>query len=309
MLAYVVRRLLWLPVLLLAISFVTFALGRFGPGDPVQVLQGQHLNPEIQERVRHELGLDKPFLEQYQQYVTSALQGDFGVSYKYRGEAVSDLILRRLAVSAQLSMAAIIVSLTLGILIGIASALRAGTAFDLFVAAASSAAYAIPSFVSAPMLMWLFAGQLKVLPVSGWDGILSARAILPVTVISLSSIAYIARQTRASVLEVLDQDYVRTARAKGLLEKRVIFQHVLPNSLIPIATIGGLMLGSLVGGFFITESVFGIPGIGRLGVEALFSRDYPVIMAMTLLIATAYVLANLVVDLTYAFLDPRIRYK
>ena len=308
MLAYVVRRLLWLPVLLLVISFVTFALGRFGPGDPVQILQGQHLNPEVQERVRHELGLDKPFLEQYQTYVTSALQGDFGVSYKYRGEAVSELITQRSLVSAQLAGASIVISLVLGILIGVWSALRAGSIADLFVAGASSVAFALPTFVSAPLLMWFFASYLKILPVSGWDGIFSTRAILPVTVISLGSIAYIARQTRASVLEVLDQDYVRTARAKGLHEQRVIFRHVLPNGLIPIATIGGLMLTELVGGFFITESIFGIPGVGRLGVESLFSRDYPVIMALTLIVATAYVLANLVVDIMYAVLDPRIRY-
>jgi len=308
MVTYVVRRLLWLPILLVAISMITFALGLYGPGDPVLVMLGQHANPEAAARVRHELGLDRPFLVQYADYVWKALHGDFGESLKYRGQPVGRLIAQRLWVSAQLNMAVLAIGIAVGIPLGIIAALRRNTWLDYLVVSLTVGGISLPTFVIAPILMWLLARQFRLLPSGGWEGIFSSRIIMPAMVLSTGPIAVFARQTRASMLEVIQQDYVRTARAKGLTERTVILGHVLRNALIPLFTIFGLMLGGLVTGTFITETIFGIPGIGRLALDAFFSRDYPVIMAGTLVVAIAYISANLLVDVGYSFIDPRIRY-
>jgi len=308
MVTYVVRRLLWLPILLVAISMITFALGLYGPGDPVLVMLGQHANPEAAARVRHELGLDRPFLVQYADYVWKALHGDFGESLKYRGQPVGRLIAQRLWVSAQLNMAVLAIGIVVGIPLGIIAALRRNTWLDYLVVSLTIGGISLPTFVIAPILMWLLARQFRLLPSGGWEGIFSSRIIMPAMVLSTGPIAVFARQTRASMLEVIQQDYVRTARAKGLTERTVILGHVLRNALIPLFTIFGLMLGGLVTGTFITETIFGIPGIGRLALDAFFSRDYPVIMAGTLVVAIAYISANLLVDVGYSFIDPRIRY-
>lgn len=308
MVTYVVRRLLWLPILLVAISMITFALGLYGPGDPVLVMLGQHANPEAAARVRHELGLDRPFLVQYADYVWKALHGDFGESLKYRGQPVGRLIAQRLWVSAQLNMAVLPIGIAVGIPLGIIAALRRNTWLDYLAVSLTVGGISLPTFVIAPILMWLLARQFRLLPSGGWEGIFSSRIIMPAMVLSTGPIAVFARQTRASMLEVIQQDYVRTARAKGLTERIVILGHVLRNALIPLFTIFGLMLGGLVTGTFITETIFGIPGIGRLAFNAFFSRDYPVIMAETLVVAIAYISANLLVDVGYSFIDPRIRY-
>ncbi|MCL4371595.1 MAG: ABC transporter permease [Chloroflexi bacterium] len=309
MLVYAVRRLFWLPFLLLAVAFITFALGQYGPGDPVQVAMGQHVNPEVRDRVRHEMGLDRPFYEQFASYVWNALHGDLGVSYKYRGEPVFGLIGNRVAVSAQLAFLALLLAVALGIPLGIVASLHQRTWMDYLSISISLGGVSMPAFLLAPILMWFFAQQLKVLPAAGWGGIFSPQAVMPAIVMGVGPVAVLARQTRASLIEVLGQDYVRTARSKGLLEQTVLLHHVLRNGLIPIFTLIGLMLGSLVEGAFITETVFGIPGIGRLAVESLFARDYPVIMALTLMVAVSYTVANLMVDLSYGLLDPRIRYR
>lgn len=308
MVTYVVRRLLWLPILLVAISMITFALGLYGPGDPVLVMLGQHANPEAAARVRRELGLDRPFLVQYADYVWKALHGDFGESLKYRGQPVGRLIAQRLWVSAQLNMAVLAIGIVVGIPLGIIAALRRNTWLDYLVVSLTIGGISLPTFVIAPILMWLLARQFRLLPSGGWEGIFSSRIIMPAMVLSTGPIAVFARQTRASMLAVIQQDYVRTARAKGLTERIVILRHVLRNALIPLFTIFGLMLGGLVTGTFITETIFGIPGIGRLALDAFFSRDYPVIMAGTLVVAIAYISANLLVDVGYSFIDPRIRY-
>jgi peptide/nickel transport system permease protein len=308
MIAYFVRRLLWLPFLLLIIAFITFALGLYGPGDPVLVMLGQHADPEAAARVRHELGLDRPFLVQYADYVWKALHGDFGESLKYRGQPVGRLVVQRLRVSIQLNMAVLVIGVAVGIPLGTVAALHRNTWLDYLVVSLAVGGISFPTFVIAPILMWLLARQFHLLPPGGWEGILSNRTIMPAMVLSTGPVAVFARQTRASMLEVIQQDYVRTARAKGLTERIVILGHVLRNALIPLFTIFGLMLGGLVTGTFITETIFGIPGIGRLGFDAFFSRDYPVIMAETLIVAIAYILANLLVDMGYSFIDPRIRY-
>jgi ABC-type dipeptide/oligopeptide/nickel transport system permease component len=305
---YIVRRLLWLPLLLLAVSVITFALGLYGPGDPVQVLMGQHSNPETVARIRQERGLDRPFHEQYVLYVAHALQGDLGESYKYRGQPIGPLILDRIWVSVQLGLVALAMAVFLGVPLGVLAALKANTWVDRLTVGLTVAGISTPTFVLAPIVTWFFARQLRVLPAGGWDGIFSTKIIMPALVLGLGAVAVFARQTRASLLEVLNQDYVRTARAKGLRERTVIVGHALRNALLPIFTLLGMMLGDLPAGAFIVENVYGIPGIGRLGFESFFARDYPLIMALTLIVAASYVLVNLVVDVGYVFLDPRIRY-
>jgi peptide/nickel transport system permease protein len=308
MIRYVARRLLWLPLLLLAVSVITFALGLYGPGDPVQVLMGQHSDPETLARLRAEMGLDRPFADQFGLYIAHALQGDFGESYKYRGQPVGPLILDRIWVSVQLGLVAVVMAIVVGVPVGILAALKAGTWADRAAVGMTILGISTPTFVLAPIVTWLFARELRLLPAGGWDGIFSTKIIMPALVLGLGGVAVYARQTRASLLEVLGQDYVRTARAKGLTERGVVVGHALRNALLPIFTLTGMMLGDLPAGSFIVENVFGIPGIGKLGFDSFFARDYPVIMALTLIVATSYVLVNLLVDVSYVFLDPRIRY-
>ncbi len=308
MVTYIVRRLLWLPCLLLIIGLITFALGLYGPGDPVLVMMGQHANPEAADRVRHELGLDRPFIVQYADYVWKALHGDFGESLKYRGQPVGRLMVKRLTVTVQFNVVVMAVGVAVGIPLGILAALNRNNAIDYLIVSLTVAGISLPVFAIAPMVMWFLAVRLHLLPSGGWEGIFSRRIIMPTLVLSIGPAAVFVRQTRANVLEVLDQDFVRTARAKGLREYTVIAVHALRNALIPLFTIFGLMLGGLVGGGIITERIFGIPGIGNLVWDAFGARDYPVIMAYTLLVAMAYTLANLFVDVCYRFVDPRIRY-
>ena len=305
---YILRRLLWTPFLLLAVSFITFALGRFGPGDPLQVLMGQYNNPEAVERIRHQQGLDKPFMVQYGIYIKNAFQGDLGESYQYRGRDVGELIGKRMLVSAQLSIAAMIISLGLGIPLGFFVALKQGTWMDTATVSVALLFMSVPVFLTAPGLLIVFSLWLGILPTHGWGGFFDTQIIMPALVMGVPGIALLTRLTRASTLEVLSQDYVRTARAKGLREFVIRYRHVLRNALIPISTIVGLSLASLMTGSIIIERFFGIPGAGGLAVESFFARDYPIIMAFALVLSVGLVLANLIVDIGYRFIDPRIRY-
>jgi len=306
--AYILRRLLWTPLLLLVVSFITFLLGHYGPGDPVQMLMGQYRDPEVVARIHKQLGLDKPLLVQYGIYLKNTLRGDFGESFKYRGRSVAELIGKRVWVSSQLGLAALILSLLLGIPVGLFAALKQGRWPDTAIISGTLVFYSLPVFITAPFLLMFFVLWLGILPSYGWGGLFDTRIIMPALVMGIPGIAFIARMTRNSTVEVLAQDYIRTARAKGLTELVVYWRHVLRNAMIPVFTVVGLGLATLVTGAIITETYFGIPGVGRLAVEAFFSRDYPIIMALTLIIASAYVVANLIVDIGYRFLDPRIRY-
>lgn len=306
--AYILRRLLWTPVLLAIVTFITFLLGYYGPGDPVELLLGQYNNPEIVARVREQRGLDKPLVVQYGIYARNVLRGDLGESIKYRGQSVAGLIGKRLVVSSQLGLAALVLSLFLGIPLGLLAALKQGQWQDTGIISGTLLFYSMPVFITAPFLLMVFVLWLGILPSHGWGGLFDARIIMPAMVLGIPGTAFIARMTRNSTVEVLSQDYVRTARAKGLTQFIIYTRHVLRNAMIPVFTVVGLALATLVGGAIITETYFGIPGVGRLTVEAFFARDYPVIMAFTLIIASAYVLANLIVDIGYRVLDPRIKY-
>lgn len=304
---YIARRLAWTPFLLVIVSFVTFALGRFGPGDPVQVLMGQYSNPEAVQRIREQRGLDDHIFAQYTRYVRDIFRGDFGDSYKYRGRSVGELLKKKIGVSAQLASAALIISVGLGIPLGLFAALRQGTWVDTATVAATLFGQSMPVFLTAPGLLLIFALKLDVLPSHGWGGFFDARIVLPAVVMGIPGVAILTRLTRASTLEVVAQDYVRTARAKGLPEQMVRRRHILRNALIPVVTTLGFSLAGLASGTVIVEGFFGIPGVGSLAIESLFARDYPVIMALTIIGTTLFVMANLLVDLAYPFLDPRIR--
>ncbi len=305
---YIVRRLLWTPVLLLVVGFITFLLGQYGPGDPVQVLLGQYQDPEVVARIRAQRGLDEPVLVQYGIYLKNAARGDFGESFRYRGQSVVGLIRNRALVSGQLALTALVLSLVLGIPIGLLAALRQGRWQDAGIISVTLFFYSLPVFITAPFLLLVFVLWLRILPSQGWEGLFDSHIILPALVLGIPGVSFFARMSRNSIVEVLSQDYVRTAKAKGLPPSMVYAKHVLRNALIPVFTIAGLGLATLVTGAIVTETYFGIPGIGRLTIDAFRSRDYPVITALTLMIAVAYVLANLVVDIGYRLLDPRIRY-
>ncbi len=305
--AYIVRRLLWLPFILIIVSFITFVLGRYGPGDPVELLLGQHSNPEAVERIREQRGLNDNIMIQYGRYVKNVVRGEFGESFKYRGRSVADLLKKKMLVSAQLNIAALIISVGLGIPIGLFAALRQGTPWDTLSVLATLIAQSIPVFLTAPALLLIFALKLDLFPTHGWGGLLDTRVILPALAMGIPGVAIMARLTRSSTLDVISQDYVRTARAKGLHESMVRRRHILRNSLIPVVTSLGFSLAGLAFTSFIVERFFGIPGVGNLFIESIFARDYPIINAVIIIGTIMFVLANLIVDLIYPVLDPRIR--
>ena len=307
MIPYILRRLLWLPVILLVVSFVTFVMGRYGPGDPVQVLMGTKYDPAAAERLREQLGLNDNILVQYGRYVGKVVRGDFGESYKYRGRTVAELLRVKMWVSAQLNIAALSLSVGLGVPIGLFAALRQGSWWDTAAVAMTLLWQSVPVFLTAPLLLIIFALELDILPTHGFGGLLDARIILPAFAMGIPGVAIFARLTRASALEVISQDYVRTARAKGLPERAVRYRHILRNALIPVVTSLGFALAGLAFTSFVVERFFGIPGVGNLLIEAIFARDFPVVNGVVLVGTTLFIMANLVVDLIYPALDPRIR--
>jgi len=304
---YIARRLLWLPIILLIVSFITFALGRFGPGDPVEVLMGQYADKEVVERIREQRGFNDNIFVQYGRYLKNVTRGDFGESFKYRGRTVSELLKKKMWVSAQLNIAALFLSVSIGIPLGLFAAFKQGTFWDTGTVAMTLLGQSIPVFLTAPMLLLIFALKLDILPTHGWGGLFDTRTILPAIAMGVPGIAIITRLTRASTMEVISQDYVRTARAKGLSESMVQRRHVLRNSMIPVITTLGFSLAGLAFTSFIVERFFGIPGIGNLFIESIFARDFPVINAVIIIGTTLFVAANLIVDLIYPWLDPRIR--
>ena len=244
---------------------------------------------------------------QYGRYVWNVTHGDFGESFKYRGRTVGELLKKRMWVSAQLNIAALIISVSLGVPIGLFAAMKQGTMWDTMAVAMTLVGQSVPIFLTAPGLLLIFALKLDVLPTHGWGGFFSPQIILPAVAMGVPGVAILARLTRASTLDVVSQDYVRTASAKGLTEGIVRNRHILRNSLIPVVTTLGFSLASLAFTSFIVERFFGIPGVGNLLIESVFSRDYAVINAIVLIGTTLFVIANLLVDLLYPVLDPRIR--
>jgi ABC-type dipeptide/oligopeptide/nickel transport system permease component len=305
MLRYVIRRLLWLVPVMFFISVITFSLAHAVPGGPFE--REHALPPEVIANLTKYYQLDQPVWKQYIKYVSDVvLRFDFGPSYRSRGRRVNDIFADHLPVSAQLGLVALLLALCIGVPLGIVSALKQNTTWDYAAMALAVFGISVPSVVLGPLLILVFALGLKWLPVGGWGT--PAQVLLPALALGLSQSAIIARLTRASMLQVVREDYIRTARAKGLVERVVMVRHALKNAFIPVVTILGPMFAFLVTGTFIVEQIFAVPGMGRYFVTSITNRDYPVVMSTILLYALVLVLANLAVDLTYAFLDPRIRY-
>lgn len=277
----------------------------FVPGDPATVLAGDTASPQAIERIRAELGLDQPLPLQYLHFLARLAHGSLGTSIRTQRDVTLE-ILDRLPYTLELAVAAVLLSTVVGVSMGVVAAVNRGRAADLVTMAIAILGLSIPTFWIALLGILLFSLQLHWLPVTGAGSV--ASLILPAASLSLHSAAVKARITRSSMLEVLGQDYLRTARAKGLRERAVIWRHALRNALIPITTIIGLQFGGLLGGAFIIETIFGWPGVGRLAVQAIFNRDFPIIQGTVLMVAVAYLLTNLFVDVLYAWLDPRIRY-
>ncbi len=305
----VVRRGLSLIFVIFSITFLTFVVGYLAPGDPVQVLMGPRRDPELYQRLRHRYGLDRPWYEQYWTYVTRLARGDLGLSYVYQERPVARILGAGIPVSVALGGMALALSLLLGVPAGVLSALRQNSWIDRSNMTVMLALYSIPSFVLITVVQLidvaLFRAGLPHLPVAGWGT--PAHAVLPVLVLSAASLGYIARLTRASMLEVLRQDYIRTAQAKGLRRRQINYGHALRNALLPLVTVIGPSIALLVTGAFVVENLFAVPGVGYIAIQSIGQRDYPVIQATTVVVATAMVVMNLVTDLVYTFLDPRIR--
>jgi peptide/nickel transport system permease protein len=313
MFAYIIRRLLaTIPVMGVVAIFV-FSLLYITPGDPAAVIAGDLATADDIARIHRQLGLDEPFLLRFFSWLWAVLQGDLGISI-FTNLPVTKLIGQRLEPTIALTLTTLMVTLTFAIPLGVIAAWKAGTAIDRAVMLLAVAGFSLPSFVLAYCLILVFSVQLDLLPVQGYvslgDGFVPfiRHLILPSIALGLIYGALIARVTRASMLEVLSQDYIRTAQAKGLGNAKVLIGHALRNAAVPIATVIGIGIALLISGVIVTETVFAIPGIGRLTVDAILRRDYPIIQGVILLFSAVYVLVNLAVDISYTLFDPRVRY-
>ncbi len=301
---YIVRRVGWLLLVLLVVSFITFGLMHLIPGGPWD--RDKPLAPSVVENLNRKYGLDKPFYVQYGNYLWGILHGDLGMSYSYQDRPVTQILMQGLPKTATLGLIAFAAALLIGIPFGMAAALKQNSLVDYSSVLFSTLFASIPGFVLGILLMIIFSVMLHWLPTGGWGS--WRQLIMPAFALAALPAAYIARITRASTLEVMRQDYVRTARAKGLHEQVVLIRHILRNSLIPVVTIAGPEFAFLVTGSFIIEQLFSIPGVGRLFVQGVFARDYGLIMGTILFYAFVVAVINLVVDILYAAIDPRIRY-
>lgn len=302
---YILRRLLLVIPVLIGVSIVVFWMIRAIPGDPARVIAGEAATEETLERIREQYGLNEPTHVQYGIFLKNVLKGDFGRSIRSR-RPVIDEIETRLWPTLELALGSLAVALILGVSTGVLSAVRPNSWVDAISTFIALVGISMPVFWLGLMFMYLFSYQLEWFPTTGrgtWRHL-----VLPAVTLGLSSAAIIARMTRSSMLEVLRQDYVRTARAKGLPERVIVLKHAFRNALIPILTVTGLQFGTLLGGAVLTESVFAWPGIGRLMVESIIARDYPVVQMAVLVVALAFILINLLVDILYAYVDPAIRY-
>ncbi|HXW27143.1 MAG TPA: ABC transporter permease [Xanthobacteraceae bacterium] len=313
MLAYVVRRILaTIPVMAVVALFV-FSLLYIAPGDPAAVIAGDQATPADVERIRQSLGLDRPFLVQFGDWVWNILHANLGTSM-FTGLPVTKMIAQRIEPTLSLMAVTLVFAISVAVPLGVVAAWRAGSFVDRAVMAFAVFGFSVPVFVVGYLLAYVFALKLEWLPVQGYTPLAEGlwpwfeNLILPAIALGCVYIALIARITRATMLEVLAQDYIRTARAKGIGQSGILFVHALKNASVPIVTVIGIGIALLIGGAVVTESVFVIPGLGRLTIDAILRRDYPVIQGVVVLFSFVYVLVNLMIDLAYTVLDPRIRY-
>jgi peptide/nickel transport system permease protein len=303
---YLVSRCLLIVPLLLGAALLIFLAGHYAPGDPIQVLLGDHYNPDTAVQMRSRLGLDRSLVVQFVSYVGRAAVFDFGTSYVNPGRRVGDIVRASLPISLRLAAAAVTLAAVVGITFGVVAAVAPRAIVDRLVQIAVTASLSVPSFVVAAGLVLLFALRWRLLPVAGWGT--PRDYVLPVIVMAVAPIAYITQITRASIRRVATEDYVRTARSKGLPARTVLFRHVLRNAALPIVTTLGMAFGYAITGSFVVEVVFNIPGMARVAVDAILQRDYVVIQTVVLVYVVLFTAISLVVDLSYAFLNPRVRY-
>jgi len=304
MLKFVVRRLLWTIPIILLVIFMTFLMMKAIKGSPFRRTE-RAVPPAVMANLNRKFGLDKPWYQQYLVYVEDVAKFDLGPSLVLRNQDVNGIVKEHFPVSAELGGLAMLLAIIVGVPIGILAALRANRPTDYLLMLFANLGFAIPTFLVSTLFIYFFAAQLGWFPTNGWDT--PASKVLPVVALSLGPLCYFARIVRGQMLETLQQDYVRTAKAKGLRHRRVVGVHVLRNSLIPAVTAAGPLLGFLVTGSFIIENIFAIPGIGRYYVTSVSGRDYSTVMGITVLLAILIIVANLVVDILYGFLDPRTR--
>ena len=303
---YIIRRILWTVPVIFAISVFVFLLLRLAPQDPIDSLLGQRYDEDIAQRLRAKYGYDQPIHIQYLKYVQNLFQGDLGVSTKHGDFSVAEVIFPRIRISAGMGIMAMILVFGLGIPIGVYAALMRGTFLDPLIIGFWLLIDSVPVFVSAVVAPWLFALQLGWVDLS-FEGVLHPNIILPVFVMALPGVAGVARLMRASVIQVSSEDYVRTARAKGLRERTVVITHVVRNALLPMITAIGLSLPGIFSGALFVELLFGIPGIGREFLQAVFGPDFDVVLGLILFGSVLFVIANILIDIAYGFIDPRIR--
>jgi peptide/nickel transport system permease protein/oligopeptide transport system permease protein len=317
MVQFLVKRFIGLIFVVIGVTFITFVLGLNAPGDPIRDMLGEHFNPVLYASLRHAYGLDLPWYQQYWNFLVNMFHLNFGYSYKFPGRPVMDILKSGVPVSAELAFWALVLQVGIGVPLGIISALRANSWIDTVNMGVILVLYSVPVFVlgvfAQVLIVWFDQATGSSWPVSNWGvpweytpADLSYK-IVPIVVFAAGGIAYIARLSRASMLEVLRQDYVRTARAKGLRERAVVYRHALRNALIPLLTVVGLLLGLLVTGAFFIENLFNIPGIGNETIASILDRDYPVIQATVVLLAVGVVLGNMLADIFYSVADPRIK--
>ncbi len=301
---YLLRRLGVLAPVVLGVVTIVFLIVHLIPGDPVEAMLGETAQPADVQALRQQLGLDRPLAEQYVRYLGRLARGDLGVSLR-QGEPVLRAIGRRLPATLLLTLVSLVVAVLIAVPLGILAAARRDTLYDHGSMLLALLGISMPNFWIGPMLIIIFAVTFRLLPVSGSGS--PAHVVLPAITLGTALAALLTRMTRASVLEVIGTDYLRTARAKGLRERLVLFKHALANALIPLVTVVGLQFGALLSGAIITETIFAWPGIGRLVIQAINTRDYPMVQGCVLVIALGYVLVNTLVDLLYAWIDPRVR--
>ncbi|MEX2426431.1 MAG: ABC transporter permease [Thermomicrobiaceae bacterium] len=306
MLTFILRRVLQGIVVIIIVSFLTFGLMHLAPGDPIDIMVGEaRVTDEQIARIQAQWGLDKPFHEQYITWVGNALRGDFGESVVRRGVPVSEMVLDGAWVTIQLNVLAMILAIGVALPVGMIAAIRRYTTFDYFSMLGASLGVALPNFWVGLMLIFLFAGYFGILPSSGLNS--PTAYILPVIVLAIEQTALLARLMRGSTIDVMTQDFVTVARAKGLRELPIIFRHIARNALLPVITIIGYRISFILSGTIVVETVFAVPGLGRQFIQSVDRLDYQVMQAIVLLLSIAVVLGNLLTDLTYAYIDPRIR--
>jgi peptide/nickel transport system permease protein len=303
MLMFILRRLIQTIPVVIGVTFVVFFIMQLVPGDPAVLLAGEGASKETIEGIREQLGLNRPLFVQYFDYLLNIFRGDFGVSLK-NSQPVLDEILVRLPITMELAFFSIIITIVLGMAAGIISAVKPYSLTDTSVMLVALFGISLPSFWFGLMLMYFFSVKLQILPVAGWDSIL--HVILPAFTLGAGGAAIVARMTRSSMLEVIRQDYIRTARAKGLREKVIVYKHALRNALIPVITVVGLQFGALLGGTVLVESIFAINGLGRMIVDAIRMRDLPMVQGGVLFASMIFVIVNLFVDVFYRFFNKRI---